>query len=445
MTATEGARAAGRWRSWANSLSGRITLIVLVALLVVQSIQVGFFIYDRTLGRSVLVAENIASRVVSVVELFETAAPNERRVLLRAVNARFFGVTLRQSPPQLEPQAPNRLAQELRPRLDELGEREINIWIGAGERGPVALISLQVVGGGWLVFAAEAEPPDPNDPLRVAAWVLVTVTVLALVLLAAQVTARPLSRFADAADRFGRDVNAPPLPETGSPEVQRATRAFNRMQERLRRYLDDRMMMLAAISHDLRTVLTRLKLRAEFIEDGEQREKADADLDEMRAMLESSLMFARDEAVSEPRARVDLSALVKSVCDTRADSGHDVTLEAPDRLQIEGRPVALRRVFANLVDNAVRYGGNAEVRLAREGSDAVVTVADHGPGIAPELHERVFAPFYRVEGSRSRETGGIGLGLSTARTIVRGHGGDVTLREREGGGLIVRVVLPSAA
>lgn len=444
MTAAEREGAASRWRSWASSLSGRITLIVLVALLVVQSIQVGFFIYDRTLGRSVLVAENIAARVVSVVELYETAAgPAERRMLLSAVSARFFGVTMRRSPPQLQPQAPDRLAQELRPRLGKLGEREIAIWTGAGERGPVALISLPA-DGGWLTFAAEAEPPDPNDPLRVAAWVLVTVAVVVVVLLAAQMTARPLSRFADAADRFGRDVNAPSLPEDGSPEVQRATRAFNRMQERLRRYVDDRMMILAAISHDLRTVLTRLKLRAEFIDDEEQREKADADLDEMQAMLESSLTFARDETVSEPRARVDLSALLQSVCDARADSGDDVTLDAPDRLGIEGRPVALRRAFANLVENAVRYGGTAEVLLIQEDGDVVVTVSDRGPGIAPELHERVFAPFYRVEGSRSRETGGMGLGLATTRTIVRGHGGDVTFGDREGGGLVVRVVLPSA-
>jgi signal transduction histidine kinase len=444
MTAASRARAASSWRSWASSLSGRITLIVLVALLVVQSIQVGFFIYDRTLGRSVLVAENIAARVVSVVELYETAGRAERRMLLRAVSARFFGVAVRTSPPQMEPQAPDRLAQELRPRLGKLGEREISIWTGAGEHGPVALISLPV-DGGWLTFAATAAPPDPNDPLRVAAWVLVTVAVVVLVLLAAHMTARPLSRFANAADRFGRDVNAPSLPEGGSPEVQRATRAFNRMQERLRRYVDDRMMMMAAISHDLRTVLTRLKLRAEFINDEEQREKADADLDEMQAMLESSLTFARDETVSEPRARVDLSALLQSVCDARADSGNDVTLDASDRLEIEGRPVALRRAFANLVENAVRYGGTAEVLLTREDGDVVLTVADRGPGIAPELHERVFVPFYRVEGSRSRETGGMGLGLSTARTTVRGHGGDVTLRDREGGGLVVRVVLPAKA
>jgi signal transduction histidine kinase len=162
-------------------------------------------------------------------------------------------------------------------------------------------------------------------------------------------------------------------------------------------------------------------------------------------MLESSLTFARDETVSEPRARVDLSALLQSVCDARADSGNDVTLDASDRLEIEGRPVALRRAFANLVENAVRYGGTAEVLLTREDGDVVLTVADRGPGIAPELHERVFVPFYRVEGSRSRETGGMGLGLSTARTTVRGHGGDVTLRDREGGGLVVRVVLPAKA
>lgn len=431
-----------RSRPWPGSLQGRILLIVLVALLIVQGIQVGFYVYDRTLGRSAIVAESIAQRVISVVELYEAATQPQRRALLRAVNTRFFDVGLRSTPPPLPLQSADRVAAELRERLAVLGERPFGIWTLDNPRGRGTLISLPVAGGGWLVFSARAEPRDPNEAVRVGAWIAVTVAVLALVLWAAQRTAQPLSRFAEAADRFGRDVSAPPLPEGGPREVRRATRAFNRMQQRLRRYVDDRTMMLAAISHDLRTVLTRLQLRTEFIGDQEQRAKATADLDEMQAMLDSSLTFTRDEAVSEPRTNVDLAALVQSICDARADAGQPVTYSGPDRLPFEGRPVALRRALANLVDNAVRYGGEAEVGLTAEGGEAVVTVADRGLGIPDELFERVFAPFYRIEASRNRETGGMGLGLSTARTVIRGHGGDIGFVHREGGGLVVRAGLP---
>jgi signal transduction histidine kinase len=253
---------------------------------------------------------------------------------------------------------------------------------------------------------------------------------------------RPLRRFAEAADRLGVDVGAPPLPVTGAREIRKASRAFNRMQERLRRFVDDRTLMLAAISHDLRTALTRLKLRAEFIPDEEQRDKAVADLDEMQAMLEATLSFARDDAEREPRTKVDLAALLRSLCDDLADSGQPVRYEGPDRLAVECRPAALKRVFANLIDNAVRYGGEALVSLGGAGDGVEVTIADRGPGIPEEMREQVFAPFFRLETSRSRETGGSGLGLAVARTIVHGHGGDITLEDRPGGGLQVRVSLP---
>ena len=245
-------------------------------------------------------------------------------------------------------------------------------------------------------------------------------------------------------DRFGTDVNAPPLPERGSPEVRKAIRAFNRMQERLRRYVDDRTMMMAAISHDLRTALTRLKLRAEFIDDDEQRAKAVADLDEMQSMLESTLAFARDESVQEPRSRVDLAALLQSVCSDHADVGQNVKYQGPDRAPFDGRPVALRRAFGNLIENAVRYGGEALVTLAQKDGNCRVLVEDRGPGIPSSMRERVFAPFFRLESSRNRETGGMGLGLAVVRSVVRGHGGDIALLDREGGGLSVRVTLPSA-
>jgi signal transduction histidine kinase len=262
---------------------------------------------------------------------------------------------------------------------------------------------------------------------------------------AAHHVARPLRRFAAAAERLGLDVYGPPLPEHGSRELRQATRAMNRMQARIRRLVDDRTQMLAAISHDLRTALTRLRLRAEYIDDAEQQKKALADLDDMRAMLDATLAFARDDARAEPRSRVDLASLLQSLCDDHADAGHVAHYGGPARAALDARPVALRRAFANLLDNAVRYGGEAEVTLSDRADGLAVEIADRGPGIAPELREKVFEPFFRIEASRSRDTGGSGLGLAVARSIVRGHGGEITLGDRAGGGLVVRVELPREA
>ena len=200
--------------------------------------------------------------------------------------------------------------------------------------------------------------------------------------------------------------------------------------------------MLAAVSHDLKTMLTRLRLRAEFIEDGEQKEKAAADLDEMQAMLEATLSFARDDAADERPVPVDLAAMLQSLTADLADAGRAASYDGPDRLALRGRPVALRRVFENLLDNALRYGGEAGVSLRQAEGRVEARIDDRGPGIPASLRERVFDPFFRLESSRSRDTGGSGLGLAVVRAIVQRHDGDIALEDRPGGGLRVRVALP---
>lgn len=431
----------GGWREWIQSFAGRMMLIVLVGLAVFGAIPLGTYIYDRTIGAIALQAESISQRVISVVETYEAQPPQRRRDVPRLVSTRYFTVSLRPQPPPLAPPPPEGLIAELTPRLAPFGERPVRMWPTRGPDGDGILVAVAVTGG-WLMFDARPEPNEGDPWVRGWAWAALAFAVLSITFLLVRRTAAPVGQFALAADRFGTDVNAPPLPEAGSPEVRRAIRAFNRMQERLRRYVDDRTMMMAAISHDLRTALTRLKLRAEFIDDNEQRAKAVNDLDEMQLMIESTLAFARDEAVQEKRSRVDLAALLQSLCADYSDSGRNVRYQGPDRAVFEGRPVALRRAFANLIDNAVRYGDEALVTLAAENGACVVRVEDRGPGIPLALREQVFAPFYRIESSRSRETGGMGLGLAVVRSVVRGHGGDITLGDREGGGLVVRVVLP---
>jgi len=212
---------------------------------------------------------------------------------------------------------------------------------------------------------------------------------------------RPLRQFADAAERIGLDVRSPPLPERGSRELRNATRAFNRMQERLRRFVDDRTMMLAAISHDLRTMLTRLKLRAELIEDAEQQRKAIADLDEMQDMLDSTFAFVRDGAAEESRTQTDLAALVQSLCDDMVDARQPVTCTTGGRLPYVCAPGSIKRAVQNIIVNAVKYGDAADV-MVRDGADQIdISVTDKGPGIPADRREDVFRPF---SGSKRRAT-----------------------------------------
>ncbi|MBF0246667.1 MAG: HAMP domain-containing protein [Alphaproteobacteria bacterium] len=253
---------------------------------------------------------------------------------------------------------------------------------------------------------------------------------------------RPLRDLTRAAERFGVDMDAPPMIESGPREVRRAAQAFNTMQGRLRAFVRDRTRMLAAISHDLRTPITRMRLRAEFVDDDEQREKMLADLDEMEAMIAATLRFAKDDAQSETPGILDLAAMARELCADARRAGFDVVGEGSDTLAFKGREVALKRMLSNLVDNAVRYGKRARVRW--DSGDGVVrlVVRDDGPGIPSEEAERVFDPFVRLETSRSRETGGTGLGLTAVKSAVQAHGGRIELRNHPEGGLEAVVELP---
>jgi signal transduction histidine kinase len=254
---------------------------------------------------------------------------------------------------------------------------------------------------------------------------------------------KPLRRLSDAADRFGADVYAAPLPETGPHEVRQAAAAFNRMQRRLRQFVLDRTRMLAAISHDLRTPLTRMRLRAEMLEDSQQRQKMMDDLDEMEGMVGATLAFAREDVSDEASECCDLGQLLESIADDAQFALQPVTLAPPPSLTAQIRPRSMKRAIVNVIDNAVRYGGGAALSLRRDGDEAVIGIVDHGPGIPEGERENVLRPFYRCEDSRSRETGGIGLGLSIASDIVGAQGGRIALSETPGGGLTVELRLPA--
>ena len=296
--------------------------------------------------------------------------------------------------------------------------------------------------GSWLIFTVPADTLSRFWLGRAVAVMLGVVGGAALLawLLFRRVT-RPVTALAIASDRFAIGVAGDPLPERGPSEVRRATAAFNRMRQRIGDLLSERNSMLAAIAHDLRTPLTRLRLRLEDLPEEAARAKAQADVLAMETMLRETLAYAKDVAGVEKTTDLDFAALVRTAVDDLSDAGRAATYEGPDRLVVRGRPTALRRAVDNLLVNAIAYGMSADVELASADSNARMTVADRGPGIPSELRERVFEPFYRLETSRSRATGGTGLGLALARGIFRAHGGDIRFHDRAGGGTVVEATL----
>jgi signal transduction histidine kinase len=311
-------------------------------------------------------------------------------------------------------------------------------------RPALALIAQVRLRDGTLVTFDSRQPASTeNWPYRLLGSLAVLLAgVIVVSLLAVRWATRPLATLAGAAEELGRDIQRPPLPETGPVEVRRAARAFNTMQSRLARFIGDRTRIFAAMSHDLKTPITRLRLRAELLDDPATRAKFAADLAEMESMVGSTLDFLRGLENAEPPKPIDMAALLESLQADFSEGGGKVSVEAGALRPYPGRAQALKRCLANLVENALKYGGTARV-IATDGADRLeIRIRDEGPGIAPAELERAFDPFYRLEASRNRETGGTGLGLTIARSIARGHGGDVVLGNHPEGGLEATVTLP---
>lgn len=300
----------------------------------------------------------------------------------------------------------------------------------------------------WLTVTTELHPPAPwRSPGFSSAFIVMMLLGGVVITVAVRQLLVPVKTLAQAAENFGRDVaNARPLPEVGPSEIVTAARAFNTMAARIRRFVEDRTFLLTAIGHDLRTPITRLKLRAEYMEDDEQRAKMLADLDEMEAMVAATLAFGKDVTTTEELGRLDLASLLRTIIDEMMDINPDgisvLDYQGPQHLPVNARPLALKRALNNLIINAVKYGDKAKISLSTvPGNNVRIDIEDQGPGIPEGEFERVFEPFRRLETSRNRETGGSGLGLAIARNIIRAHGGDITLANTETG-LRVTVLLP---
>jgi signal transduction histidine kinase len=342
----------------------------------------------------------------------------------------------RDRPP--EPSRPPRETLELEPPR---GDRF------RGPRGPGGPpreldVAVRLPDGGAVTFRADAPPAAPPLPLPLLLELGFVALVLGAVLYAmARTITRPLADLAAAAEAVGRGAHAP-LRETGARELREATRAFNTMQERLHRYLDSRTRVLSAMSHDLRTPLTRLKLRTESLDDETVRERFNADLDEMQRMVTGALNLFRGMNYDEPLTNVDVNALVAELGGELAELGAPVTVTGAAATPLSARRNALKRCLSNLLSNAAQYGTNPAVAIEEDEHDVVIRVLDDGPGAPPEMLEQLFEPFFRLETSRNADTGGVGLGLSIARDIAQGHGGSLTLRNRSPHGLEATLRLP---
>ena len=462
-----------------RSLAGRLTLLLLLALAIAQGIAVFLFAEERVEAVRHAHRDNVMVRAGTVARLLADTPNALHGPIVSAASTDFVRFSLTPEPLVGEIGTGTRaasIAHDLAAALD-VGRERIRVappWSrhrhdhdrddhrrpdgrdddddGDHHHGPKRwrrhwfTASVDMSDGRWLNVAVGPPPGAPPwGRTFLLAFVLSALGVAVVTVAMGRRISKPMQRLATAAGRLGRGEEVGDLPEAGPVEMRSTVRAFNLMRERLDRFVRDRTAMLAAISHDLRTPITSLRLHAELVDDERTRTKIVAALDEMQRMTEETLAFIREDMRHEETRTVDLHALIDSVAADLADLGHEIVVpESAEsgRVLAACRPVALRRAFRNLLENAGAYGGRATARIARDDAGLRVVIEDEGPGIPEADLERVFEPFVRLEESRSRDTGGTGLGLAIARTIVRGHGGDIRLENREGGGLTATVTLP---
>lgn len=455
-------------RLWPRSLSGRLIIILLSGLVVAQAVSLVLHFRDRGDAIYRMGGINLAERIVTVVQRLDPLTYDHRLQVAAQSSSPRFHVEVRRrfEPLQLGRRHYLRFAGFVSRRLHrELGaNRSVDTSVSDTPPEPGAFTDLPEHGSNWftryepLYFIARVELPGgaadflfhlPRDPAsgpERLLWSLgiLLVSVVLLVLFAVRQTTRPLSMLSEAATRLGDDINGPPLPETGPREVENAARAFNRMQTKIQDEIRQRSNLLAAVSHDLKTPITRLRIRTEMLDDEDAKTKFEADLKDMESMVNEALDFVRGIDQHEARSQIDLAALLESLQDDFDPGGERIRTELAEAPPYTGRPVALKRCLSNLMENALKYGGNLVITMRREKGRLVIEFSDEGPGLPEALLERVFEPFFRAEPSRSRETGGSGLGLAIARGIARAHGGDVTLGNRPEGGLVATLVLPES-
>lgn len=437
-----------------DTMAGRTILAMLLGLGVFHLCSIGIYQLGLEYAASTSSDRQLAERMVSIKRAAIELPAAERDEAAHRLSSISLDVHWSQrslmGESTLQSERSSAFQAALRRLVPPEEASQIHVGIaqdGSGEetatRHFAMVVSMQVADGSWLNFSTAVVRPDFGGSHGVLAST--TAMALGIVLLSVVVVrwlTAPLRRLASAARELRLDRSGPPVPEIGPREIRDAANAFNGMQARIRKLVQDRTQSLAALSHDLKTPLTRLRLRSEFLGDDELRRKIADDIDEMHAMIDATLAFLGGDTGQGEATLYDLTTLLRTVCDELADTGEEVAFEGVRHLAIVCRPLVLKRAFANLIGNAVKYGDRARVAIAVTDTFAVVTIDDDGSGIAVEDRDRVFEPYQRLETSRSRETGGSGLGLTVARAAIEGHGGTIFLSNREGGGLRVTVTLP---
>jgi len=432
-----------------DTLGGQVMLVLFAGLMVFHlgSLWLHQLGVEATLGSTR--EEQLAERLAAAKRTIAALPAEERDRMAHALSSASLDLHWTLAPTVGGGGEDSPRIAAVRARLDEIvpGLATSGLRLGyAGEDGsptPHALLgALPLPDGSWVNFSAGLFRPAAPEHATLASTTAMAVGILLLGLFVVRLIGRPLRALSDAADRIGQPGAVARMAEEGPHEVRHAARAFNRMQARIDRLIADRTQALAAVSHDLQTPIARLRLRAGFIGDEEAARAIDADLDEMEAMIDATLAYLRGEAETEERRPADLVTMLGTLCDAATDAGTEVTLAAPPQARLACRPVTLKRAFANLIDNAVKYGGRTRVAVEDDGSAVTVRIEDDGPGIPEAEMEAVFEPFRRLEASRNRGTGGSGLGLTIARRAVEQHGGSLTLANRAGGGLAATLRLP---
>jgi signal transduction histidine kinase len=457
-----------------NTLISQVALILLTGLVVSHLVAGWVYRSDRVKAVRAIGGYAAAQRIANLARLLDEA-PADWRDRIIAVTA---GPTLRialsprapawitDQPEQPDPPIGAYLREQLPASLAETVEvsvfrpppsgpgaqamnRPVNPPMMRPWHDPPAgawrrlRVGLRLSDGQWLSVTLGLPDPAPPTPWQfpIALGVMAAIVVPTSIWAVRRVTA-PLGTVTRAAERLGRDVNAPPIPETGSLEMRQAAHAFNEMQSRLQRLLHNRTTMLAALSHDLRTPLTLVRLRTEALPEGEERDRLLASIDTLEAMVSATLRYARDTTEPEAWRRTDLAALLGVIVDDMADAGLPVTMAPAAPIVVDCQPQGLRRAVTNLLDNGVKYGVRARLSLQQADRTLRIVIDDDGPGIPAEDLPRVFEPFHRLEPSRSRDTGGSGLGLAIAQAIAEAHDGRITLSNRPEGGLRATLTMP---
>ena len=437
---------------WPRTLFARLMLIWVLGISVVLAVSVSLIQGERErVDREVLV-EGMAREFAAGADVLEPLSPLERDDWLHTLGQRRMRFALTPPPVDAAPLPPHfsivRAFQSAQPdrsvSLLSLPQTDPD---GDTRRAGRLIATAQLADGAMLsarLPASSLRPERQGAPLErlIAALAALLVGISLLAWIGVRVATRPLSRLAAAARALGENPENAQVDPGGPLEVAQAATAFRQMQARIREHVSERMRILAAISHDLQTPITRLRLRVEQVEDEALRQRISADLDSMQALVREGLDYARSLEEGEPLQSIDLTALLETLCDDAHDMGWQVALSGQTTAPCRGRHLALRRALWNLIENGVKFGDRVDVHVVEDDTHWHITIRDHGTGLSDEMLEHVFEPFFRMEGSRSRDTGGTGLGLAIARNLLRNQGGEVHLENAPDGGLVARVRLP---